>query len=205
MGRQFAAAFPYEETDSQLTAIADVNRDMEADYPMDRIVCGDVGYGKTEVALRAAFRAVSGGRQVAILVPTTILAYQHYQTALSRFRGFPVSIDMLSRFRSKAQQTASLRRLRRGETDIVIGTHRLISEDITFKNLGLVIVDEEQRFGVAQKEKLKEAAIGAGYADAYRHTNPANAKHGNGRHFGYERAGRCTGNALSRANLCNGA
>ncbi len=161
MGRQFAAAFPYEETDSQLTAIADVKRDMEADYPMDRIICGDVGYGKTEVALRAAFKAVSGGCQVAILVPTTILAYQHYQTALSRFRGFPVTVDMLSRFRSKAQQTASLRRLRRGETDIVIGTHRLISEDITFKNLGLVIVDEEQRFGVAQKEKLKEAAIGA--------------------------------------------
>ena len=134
---------------------------MEADYPMDRIVCGDVGYGKTEVALRAAFKAVSGGCQVAILVPTTILAYQHYQTALSRFRGFPVTVDMLSRFRTKAQQTASLRRLRRGETDIIIGTHRLISQDIEFKKLGLVIVDEEQRFGVAQKEKLKEAAIGA--------------------------------------------
>lgn len=161
MGRQFAAAFPYEETDSQLAAIADVKRDMEADYPMDRIVCGDVGYGKTEVALRAAFKAVSGGCQVAILVPTTILAYQHYQTALSRFRGFPVTVDMLSRFRTKAQQAASLRRLRRGETDIVIGTHRLISQDIEFKNLGLVIVDEEQRFGVAQKEKLKETAIGA--------------------------------------------
>lgn len=161
MSRQFAAAFPYEETDSQLSAIADVQRDMEAGYPMDRIICGDVGYGKTEVALRAAFKAVCGGYQVAILVPTTILAYQHYQTALSRFRGFPVAVDMLSRFRTKAQQTASLRRLRRGETDIVIGTHRLISEDIEFKKLGLVIVDEEQRFGVAQKEKLKAVAIGA--------------------------------------------
>ena len=161
MARQFSAAFPYEETDSQLAAIADIKQDMEADYPMDRIVCGDVGYGKTEVALRAAFKAVSGGCQVAILVPTTILAYQHYQTALSRFRGFPVTVDMLSRFRTKAQQTASLRRLRRGETDIIIGTHRLISQDIEFKKLGLVIVDEEQRFGVAQKEKLKEAAIGA--------------------------------------------
>lgn len=101
MSRQFAAAFPYEETDSQLSAIADVQRDMEAEYPMDRIICGDVGYGKTEVALRAAFKAVSGGYQVAILVPTTILAYQHYQTALSRFRGFPVTIDMLSRFRTR--------------------------------------------------------------------------------------------------------
>lgn len=161
MSRQFAAAFPYEETDSQLSAIADVQRDMEAEYPMDRIICGDVGYGKTEVALRAAFKAVSGGYQVAILVPTTILAYQHYQTALSRFRGFPVTVDMLSRFRTKAQQTVSLRRLRRGETDIVIGTHRLISQDIAFKNLGLVVIDEEQRFGVTQKEKLKAVAIGA--------------------------------------------
>ena len=161
MARQFSAAFPYEETDSQLSAIADVKRDMEASFPMDRIICGDVGYGKTEVALRAAFKAVSGGYQAAILVPTTILAYQHYQTVLSRFRGFPVTVDMLSRFRTKKQQEASLRRLRRGETDIVIGTHRLISQDVEFKNLGLVVVDEEQRFGVGQKEKLKEVAIGA--------------------------------------------
>lgn len=161
MTAQFAAAFEYEETDSQLSAIDDIRRDMEAEYPMERIVCGDVGYGKTEVAMRAAFKAVEGGKQVAILVPTTILAYQHYQTALSRFRGFPVSIDMLSRFRTKAQQTASLRKLRRGETDIVIGTHRIISQDIEFHDLGLVIIDEEQRFGVAQKERLKEIAIGA--------------------------------------------
>ncbi len=161
MSAQFAAAFEYEETDSQLSAIDDIRRDMEAEYPMERIVCGDVGYGKTEVAMRAAFKAVNGGKQVAILVPTTILAYQHYQTALSRFRGFPVSIDMLSRFRTKAQQTASLRRLRRGETDIIIGTHRIISQDIEFHDLGLVIIDEEQRFGVAQKERLKEIAIGA--------------------------------------------
>ncbi|MBQ3528262.1 MAG: transcription-repair coupling factor [Clostridia bacterium] len=161
MSRQFASAFEYDETDSQLTAIEDINRDMEAGFPMERIVCGDVGYGKTEVAMRAAFKAVNGGKQVAILVPTTILAYQHYQTALSRFRGFPVSIDMLSRFRTKAQQAESLRKLRRGETDIIIGTHRIISKDIEFRDLGLVIIDEEQRFGVAQKEKLKEIAIGA--------------------------------------------
>ena len=161
MTQQFAAAFQYDETDSQLSAIDDVRRDMEAGYPMERIVCGDVGYGKTEVALRAAFKAVNGGKQVAILVPTTILAYQHFQTALSRFRGFPVTIDMLSRFRTKAQQAESLRKLRRGETDIIIGTHRIISKDIEFRDLGLVIIDEEQRFGVAQKERLKEIAIGA--------------------------------------------
>lgn len=161
MTRQFAAAFEYEETESQIDAIEDIRRDMEAEYPMERIICGDVGYGKTEVAMRAAFKAVEGGKQVAILVPTTILAYQHYQTALSRFRGFPVTIDMLSRFRTKAQQTASLRRLRRGETDIIIGTHRIISQDIEFHDLGLVIIDEEQRFGVAQKERLKDIAIGA--------------------------------------------
>lgn len=161
MTAQFAAAFPYDETDSQLEAIEEIRRDMEDGCPMERMVCGDVGYGKTEVALRAAFKAVMGGKQVAILVPTTILAYQHYQTAISRFRGFPVSIDMLSRFRTKAQQEASLRKLRRGETDIVIGTHRIISSDIQFHDLGLVIIDEEQRFGVAQKDKLKKAALGA--------------------------------------------
>ncbi len=161
MSRQFDSAFEYEETESQLSAISDIKRDMEAGFPMERIVCGDVGYGKTEVALRAAFKAVNGGKQVAILVPTTILAYQHFQTALSRFRGFPVSIDMLSHFRTKAQQEESLRKLRRGETDIIIGTHRIISKDIEFHDLGLVIIDEEQRFGVAQKEKLKEIAIGA--------------------------------------------
>ena len=161
MTRQFAAAFEYEETESQLQAIEDIYGDMEKAYPMDRILCGDVGYGKTEVALRAAFKAVNDGKQVAILVPTTILALQHFRTALSRFRGFPVTIDMLSRFRTKKQQELSLRKLKRGETDIIIGTHRIISKDIEFHDLGLVIIDEEQRFGVAQKERLKEVAIGA--------------------------------------------
>ncbi len=161
MSLQFADAFEYEETDSQLRAIEDVSRDMEKACPMDRIICGDVGYGKTEVALRAAFKEIRSGRQVALLVPTTILAYQHFQTAQSRFRGFPVTVDMLSRFRTSAQQTASLRRLKRGETDLIIGTHRIISKDVEFKNLGLVIVDEEQRFGVAQKEKLKQIAANA--------------------------------------------
>ncbi len=161
MSAEFAEAFEYEETDSQLSAIADISRDMERSYPMDRIVCGDVGYGKTEVAMRAAFKAAESGYQTAILVPTTILAYQHYQTFSARFRGFPVSIDMLSRFRTPAQRALSLKKLKRGETDIVIGTHRLISKDVEFSKLGLIIVDEEQRFGVAQKERLKQLAPGA--------------------------------------------
>lgn len=156
MSRQFADAFEYDETDGQLSAIAEIRRDMEAACPMDRLLCGDVGYGKTEVAMRAAFKAVNSGYQVAILVPTTILAYQHYQTAISRFRGFPVTVDMLSRFRTASQQAATLRKLRRGDVDIIIGTHRLLSKDIAFAKLGLIIIDEEQRFGVAQKERLKQ-------------------------------------------------
>ena len=158
MCRQFADSFEYEETDGQIRAIEDIRRDMEASCPMDRLLCGDVGYGKTEVALRAAFKAVMSGYQVAVLVPTTILAFQHFQTFQSRMRGFPVEIDMLSRFRTPAQQAATVRRIRRGDVDIVIGTHRLISKDVTFSKLGLIIVDEEQRFGVEQKEKLKQLA-----------------------------------------------
>jgi len=154
--RDFEAAFEYDETDSQLEAIEDIKKDMMLAKPMDRLLCGDVGFGKTEVALRAAYKAVMGGKQVAILVPTTILALQHLQTATSRMRSFGVEVDMISRFRTAKQQQHSLRKLRRGETDIIIGTHRLISKDIEFKDLGLVIIDEEQRFGVAQKEKLKQ-------------------------------------------------
>lgn len=158
MMRDFEAAFPYEETDGQLAAIEDVKQDMMKKYPMDRILCGDVGYGKTEVALRAAFKAAENGKQTAILVPTTILAMQHYQTMLSRFRGFPVSVDMLSRFRTPKEQEQSIRKLKRGETDVIVGTHRLLSEDVAFRDLGLLIVDEEQRFGVSHKEKLKKLA-----------------------------------------------
>ena len=156
--REFADNFEYQETDGQLAAIRDITADMEASHPMDRLLCGDVGYGKTEVAMRAAFKAVCDGKQVAILVPTTILALQHYETLLSRMRGFPVNIDMLSRFRNSKQQAISLRKVARGETDIIIGTHRILSKDIEFKDLGLVIIDEEQRFGVAQKEKLRKLA-----------------------------------------------
>ncbi len=160
MQRDFEAAFPYDETDGQLNAIAEVKRDMETARPMDRLLCGDVGFGKTEVALRSAFKAVESGKQVAILVPTTILALQHYQTLLSRLRGFPVRVDMLSRFRSAKQQQETLRRVRRGEVDIIVGTHRIVSKDVVFKDLGLVIIDEEQRFGVAAKEKLRQLASG---------------------------------------------
>lgn len=126
--------------------------------PMDRLLCGDVGFGKTEVALRAAYKAIMGGKQVAILVPTTILALQHFQTIQSRMRAFGVQADMLSRFRTPKQQAQTLRRLARGDLDLVVGTHRLVSSDVKFKDLGLLIVDEEQRFGVAQKEKLKKLA-----------------------------------------------
>ncbi|MBE6593975.1 MAG: transcription-repair coupling factor [Ruminococcaceae bacterium] len=154
----FEAAFEYDETEGQLAAIEDIKEDMMRAVPMDRLLCGDVGFGKTEVAMRAAYKAVLGGKQVAILVPTTILALQHYQTLTSRMRPFSVNVDMISRFRTPKQQAHSLRKLKRGETDIIVGTHRLIGKDIEFRDLGLLIVDEEQRFGVTQKEKLKQMA-----------------------------------------------
>lgn len=154
----FADSFEYEETESQTVAIAEIKADMMRPVPMNRLLCGDVGFGKTEVALRAAFKAIMGGKQVAILVPTTILAMQHYQTALSRMRGYPVTVEMLTRFKKPKEQAEIMRKLQRGETDIVIGTHKLLSKDLKFRDLGLLIVDEEQRFGVSQKEKLKELA-----------------------------------------------
>ncbi len=154
----FAAAFDYEETDSQQTAIREIMADMTKPVPMNRLLCGDVGFGKTEVALRAAFKAIMGGKQVAFLVPTTILALQHYQTALSRMRGFPVTVEMLTRFKKPKEQEEILRKVKRGECDILIGTHKLLSKKLEFRDLGLLIVDEEQRFGVSQKEKLKEIA-----------------------------------------------
>ncbi|MBI5395207.1 MAG: transcription-repair coupling factor [Verrucomicrobia bacterium] len=153
--REFEAAFIYEETPDQLTAIEEVKRDMEQAKPMDRLLCGDVGYGKTEVAVRAAFKTVMDGRQVAVLVPTTVLAQQHFNTFGERMADYPVRIEMLSRFRTQRQQNRIVKALRDGSMDIVIGTHRLLSGDVEFRDLGLVIVDEEQRFGVAHKEKLK--------------------------------------------------
>ena len=156
--RDFESAFEYEETAAQLDAADDIKEDMEKSRPMDRLLCGDVGYGKTEVALRAAYKAIVAGKQVALLVPTTILALQHYQTAMSRMRAFAVNVEMLSRFRTDKQQKKIIADIERGDIDLIIGTHRLLSSDIKFHNLGLLIVDEEQRFGVAQKEKIKQAA-----------------------------------------------
>jgi transcription-repair coupling factor (superfamily II helicase) len=154
--REFEDAFEFEETVDQNTAIADIKRDMERPTPMDRLLCGDVGYGKTEVAMRAAFKAVADSKQVAVLAPTTVLAFQHFETFKKRFAAFPVRIEMLSRFRSAAEQKKILADLEAGKVDIVIGTHRLISKDVKFQDLGLLIADEEQRFGVAHKERLKE-------------------------------------------------
>lgn len=154
--REFEELFPYEETQDQLRAIEDVKRDMESTKIMDRLICGDVGYGKTEIAIRAAFKAVNDGKQVAFLVPTTILAQQHYNTLVERLGDFPVTVEMLSRFRTAAQQKKALALLKKGQVDIIVGTHRLLSKDVEFKNLGLLIVDEEQRFGVTHKEKIKQ-------------------------------------------------
>jgi transcription-repair coupling factor (superfamily II helicase) len=156
MFREFEAAFPYEETPDQLRAIQEVLADMESPRPVDRLVCGDVGYGKTEVAIRAAFRAALDGRQVAVLVPTTVLARQHWETFRERFQGYPVEVDMVSRFRSASELKRVLARTAAGQVDILIGTHRILQRDVRFKNLGLVIIDEEQRFGVTHKERLKK-------------------------------------------------
>lgn len=154
--REFEDTFPYQETEDQLRSIEEVKRDMESEKPMDRLLCGDVGFGKTEVALRAAFKAVCDSKQVAYLCPTTILAMQHYETFLKRMENFPIRVEMLSRFRTAAQQKKILKKLKSGEIDIIIGTHRLLSKDVEFHDLGLLVVDEEQRFGVANKERIKE-------------------------------------------------
>lgn len=153
---EFEAMFPYDETRDQLRAIEEIKKDMEKTQPMDRLLCGDVGYGKTEVAIRAAFKAAMDSKQVAVLVPTTILAQQHYETFRERFAGYPINVQVLSRFRSRKEQNDTMKGLKAGTVDVVIGTHRLLSQDIIFKSLGLLIVDEEQRFGVSHKEKLKK-------------------------------------------------
>ncbi len=157
---EFDSFFPYEETPDQLMAIRDIKRDMETEKPMERLICGDVGYGKTEVAMRAAFKAVYDGMQVAVLVPTTILCEQHYRTFKARFSAFPVSIDFLSRFKSKNQRDETIKALSRGDIDIIIGTHSLLGNDVSFYKLGLLIIDEEHRFGVRQKERIKELKKG---------------------------------------------
>lgn len=154
--RSFEEEFPFEETEDQLTAIHDVKSDMESSKPMDRLICGDVGYGKTEVAMRAAFKAIEGGKQVAVLVPTTVLAMQHYENFSERMRSYPVNVGVISRFRTPKQIKETLQRVQEGSIDILIGTHRIVSKDVIFKDLGLVIIDEEQRFGVKAKEHLKK-------------------------------------------------
>jgi len=154
--REFEEAFDFTETDDQLAAIADIKRDMESTQPMDRLLCGDVGYGKTEVAMRAAFKAVQDSRQVAVLTPTTVLAFQHYETFKKRFANFPVNVEMISRFRTAKEQKIILEKVAAGKVDILIGTHRVLSKDLKFQDLGLLIVDEEQRFGVRHKERLKQ-------------------------------------------------
>ena len=154
--QEFDNDFPYVETEDQLRSIKEVKKDMESDHPMDRLLVGDVGFGKTEVAMRAAFKAVNNHKQVAILVPTTVLAQQHYTNFKERFNDFPINIEVLSRFKSKSEQKTILEKLKKGQVDIIIGTHRLLSKDIVFADLGLIVIDEEQRFGVKHKEKLKE-------------------------------------------------
>ena len=156
MQREFEAAFPYQETDDQLRSIHEIKHDMERERPMDRLLCGDVGYGKTEVAIRAAFKAVADGKQVALLVPTTILAQQHYETVRERFQDYPINIGLLSRFKTRKEMNETVKGLKNGTVDMVIGTHRLLSKDVLYKELGLLIIDEEQRFGVTHKEKIKQ-------------------------------------------------
>ncbi len=161
--RDFEASFEFEETDDQLRCISEIKKDMESPHPMDRLLCGDVGFGKTEVALRAVFKCVTDSRQAAILAPTTILVFQHYNTILRRFKGYPIKIEILSRYRTAKQQEEIIKKLRKGEIDVIVGTHRLVQKDIEFKDLGLVVIDEEQRFGVAHKEALKEKAPDADF------------------------------------------
>ena len=155
MQRQFESAFPYQETEDQLRSIQEIKR-IWKERPMDRLLCGDVGYGKTEVAIRAAFKAIADGKQVALLVPTTILAQQHYETIMERFQDYPINIGLLSRFRTRKESNETIKGLKNGTVDIVIGTHRLLSKDVVYKDLGLLIIDEEQRFGVTHKEKIKQ-------------------------------------------------
>ena len=175
--REFEDAFEFTETRDQLTAIKDIKRDMESPQPMDRLLCGDVGYGKTEVVMRAAFKALGDGKQVAVLAPTTVLAFQHFETFKRRFQPFPVRVEMFSRFRSPKELKAALADLAEGKVDIAIGTHRLLSQDVEFRDLGLVIVDEEQRFGVKHKERLKQLKKTVDRGHHERHADPANTTH----------------------------
>ena len=153
---EFESSFPYTETEDQLRCTEEIKKDMEREVPMDRLLCGDVGFGKTEVAARALFKCVADGKQAAVLVPTTLLANQHYYTLKDRFERFPFKVEMLSRFRTASQQKKIIEEIKKGSVDLVIGTHRLLSKDVVFRDLGLLVIDEEQRFGVKHKEKIKQ-------------------------------------------------
>lgn len=177
MQREFEEAFPYQETEDQLRSISEIKKDMERPRPMDRLLVGDVGYGKTEVALRAAFKAIMDGKQVAFLVPTTILAQQHFETMKERFQGFPIEIGLLSRFRTKKQQKETLKGMKNGTVDVVVGTHRLLSKDVEYQDLGLLIVDEEQRFGVTHIEKNQTNAFQNRRINTDGDANPKNSTH----------------------------
>src|SRR6476620_11688220 len=154
--KEFEAEFPYEPTADQVTGAEDIKQDMQKPRPMDRLLCGDVGYGKTELAMRAAFKAVEYGKQVAVLVPTTVLAEQHFRSFSERMRSYTFTVDSISRYKTTKEQKETVQKLAKGEIDILIGTHRLISKDVKFNDLGLVVIDEEQRFGVTHKERLKQ-------------------------------------------------
>ena len=185
--KEFEDAFPYVETEDQLRAIEDVKRDMMSTTVMDRLICGDVGYGKTEVAIRAAFKAVNDGKQVAVLVPTTVLAQQHYNTFMERFHPYGVRVEMLSRFSTPKQQKETVEGLKSGAVDIVVGTHKLLGKTVSFHDLGLLVVDEEQRFGVTHKEKNKKPALPGRCAYLIGHSHSPHAAHVVGGHSGYER------------------
>ncbi len=183
--QEFEDAFDYTETDDQLQAIREIKADMEKPVPMDRLLCGDVGFGKTEVALRAVMKCILDGKQVALLVPTTVLAQQHYATAMNRFRSFPVTVEVLSRFRTPKQTKEILERAAQRKIDLLIGTHRLLAKNLVFKDLGLLVIDEEQRFGVTHKEKLRGAGASGGHPDPVRHPHSPDAEHGPVGHPGY--------------------
>jgi transcription-repair coupling factor (superfamily II helicase) len=176
--REFEESFPYQETPDQITAIAEIKDDMASERPMDRLLCGDVGYGKTELAMRAAFKAIGANKQVAVLVPTTVLCVQHGRTFKERFADFPITAEVVNRFTTAKQSREILAACRSGRVDILIGTHRLLSDDVGFKDLGLLIIDEEQRFGVEHKERLKRFRINV--------ADPANTAHVDDRPSGYQ-------------------
>ena len=202
--REFEEMFPFEETDDQLMAIAATKRDMESNKIMDRLICGDVGYGKTEVAIRAAFKAVQDGKQVVFLVPTTILAQQHYNTFVQRMKDYPIRIEQMSRFRTPAQQKKVIEDLKKGLVDIVIGTHRVLSSDMQYKDLGLLMIDEEQRFGVTHKEKDQENERERGCADPDGNADSTDPAYVSGRYPRHERAGGSAGGTSADPDLCDG-